>query len=147
MTISSRIRGNAGIVLTLKKSTGTATAFNDDAKEVVISGTDKDDNDLTFTEAMSGEVQNPTVKIKAIQSTDQTSLHQFMLDNLGQTVEMVYGPHGNATPAAGKPHFKVTGLVIANIPDIGGPARRTTEGYEFEVELQGELLTKVTSGA
>lgn len=146
MTTSNRIRGNTGIVLTLKKGATAATSYSDDAKEVVISGTDKDDNDITFADVTAGALQDATIKIKAIQSTDATSLHQFLFDNQGVEVELVYGPHGNATPTATQPHFKVTKLKIENIPDIGGPARKSTEGYDFDYELKSSgTLTKVTS--
>ncbi|WP_311210906.1 MULTISPECIES: hypothetical protein [unclassified Aeromicrobium] len=147
MTTSTRIYGNHNIVLTLKKSTGTATGFGDDCKGVRIGGEDKDAGDLTFAEVDAGSIQDPVLKLKFIQSTASTSLHQFLLDNQGALVEAVYAPHGNATASATQPHFKVTNLKIEGIPEIGGDVNKEAVGYESEVELKakGGTLTKVTS--
>lgn len=146
---SARIYGNHGVVLTLKKSGtgGTAAAFGDDCKGIRVSGEDKDSNDITFSEAAAGAVQNPLVKVKFIQSTAPGSLHQYLFDNQGEVVEAVYAPHGNATPTTAEPHFKVTKLKIAGIPEIGGDATRESVGFESEVELKSEggEITKITT--
>jgi len=144
---SARIYGNHGIVLTLKKSTGTASPFGDDCKGVRISGEDKDSNDITFSEAAEGAVQNPLLKLKFIQSTAASSLHQYLFDNQGEVVEAVYAPHGNASPSASQPHFKVTALKISGIPEIGGDATKETVGFETEVELKSEggTVEKITA--
>lgn len=147
MATSARIYGNSGIVLTLKKASGTATAFADDCKGVRITGEDKESGDLTFGDVLSGTVQNPVVKLKFIQSTASTSLHQFLFDNQGALVELVYAPHGNASPSAAQGHFKVTNLKIEGIPEIGGDATRERTGYESEVELKSVdgVLTKIVA--
>lgn len=147
MPVSPRIYGNHGIVLTLKKGTGTASAFGDDCKGVVISGDDKDGGDITFAEVAAGAVQDPVIKLKYIQSTSSSSLHQFMFDNQGEIVEAVYAPHGNATASPTQPHFKITGLKIEGIPEIGGDVSREAVGYETETELKavGGTLVKVTA--
>lgn len=145
MATSARIYGNHGIILTLKKGTGTPTAVGDDCKGVRISGEDKDSSDITFAEAADGAVQNPVVKLKFVQSTATASLHQFLFDNQGEVVELVYGPHGNATASATQAHFKVTDVKIEGIPEIGGDATKDTTGFETEVELKSSgVVTKVT---
>lgn len=146
MTTSNRITGNHGIVLTMKKGATAAVSFADDAKGVKISGDDKDSGDLTFAEAAAGATQNPNVKLKFIQSTDSASLHQYLFDNQGATVDVVYGPHGNAAASPAQPHFKVTNVLISGIPEIGGDATTETQGFETEVELKSTgTVTKVTA--
>lgn len=144
---SARIYGNKGVVLTLKKGTGTPSAFGDDCKGITISGEDKDDSDITFAEAAAGAVQDPVLKLKFVQSTAAASLHQFLFDNQGETLEAVYAPHGNAAPSAAQPHFKVTGLKISGIPEIGGEATRERTGFETEVEIpsQDGTVTKISA--
>lgn len=136
MTTSARIYGNHNIVFTIKKSTGSATAFGDDLKSCLTGGEDKDSGDITFAEAAGGTVQNPTVKLKLIQSTAAGSLWRFLFDNQGEVVEIIYGPHGNASPTAAQPHQKITEVKISGIPELGGEATKETTGFETEVELK-----------
>lgn len=145
MAVSTRLRGNQGLILTLKKGAATATSFADDVKKWELTPEDADSNDITFAEAMAGLAAKWTLKLTAITSADTTSLFAFLWDNAGQDVEVVLGPYGNATATPTKPHYKFT----ANLglkPGLQNEARTEKTGAEFEKELEviGDVL-KVTA--
>ncbi len=136
---SQRLRGNTGLHLTFKDDADPVFAADKDVKSCQITSEDKDDSDLTFYEAASGETKDYAIELTAIQSTSTGSLWRYLWDNPGVEVAVVYGPHGNAVPTEDKPHFLFTAKADGR-PAIGGEARRTKEGQEFEYTMQ------VTSG-
>lgn len=123
---SEAIRGNAGIVFTIG-----GTAFDQDTKAVTLTPEDRDDADVTFAEAESGDVTVSTLNLTGIQSTKAGSLWRYLWEHAGEEVAVVYGPHGNALPTADKPHFLVT-VKLGNRPSLGGEARRAKDRYDFE---------------
>lgn len=147
MTTSTRLRGNAKPVFTLKLGAGSATSYADDVKKWELSFDDKDDSDLTFAEAAAGLLKDATLKLTAVFSFDAGSLAAFLWDNAGQDLVVDFGPWGNATATATKPHF--TGTAATDGPyGFSNEAKspKDVTGAEFEVELKfSTALTKVTS--
>lgn len=139
ITVPEAIRGNAGLFATIAPVVdgvaGTAVDYSGNLKAVDIAGEDKDDSDLTFYEAAQGETKDYTVTLTAIQSTVVGSLWRLLWDNPGGEFAFVYGPHGNATPTADKPHFEMT-LKADGRPSIGNTARRSKDREEFEYALE-----------
>lgn len=131
---SERLRGNSGLFLTMQIDSETAFAADGDVKSCEITSDDKDDSDLTFAEAAQGDTKDYNVELTAIQSTATGSLWRLLWENPGQEFACVYGPHGNATATAEKPHFLFTAKSDGR-PGLGGEARRTKEGQEFEYVL------------
>ncbi|WP_311209380.1 MULTISPECIES: hypothetical protein [unclassified Aeromicrobium] len=145
MAVSTRLRGNTGLVLKLKVGAAAAIEFGGDVKSARLTTEDKDDSDLTFEEAASGDVKDFILALTAIQSTDAGSLWRFLWDNPGAEIVVVYGPHGNTAASVSKPHFTFT-VKADGKPEVGGEARRTTEGQEFEYELKATTaVTLVTA--
>ena len=131
ITAPEPILGNVGLVAKID-----GTDYSNNIKEVTPGSEDKDDSDLTFAEAISGDVKDFNVTIKALASTAVGSLWRFLWDNPGEEFPFVYGPHGNAVATADKPHFLMT-LKAAGRPDLpANTARRTKERGEFEVTLE-----------
>ena len=135
MTVSNRVRGNTGVVLKLKIGATAAVDYGGDCKSVRITTEDKDDGDLTFEEAMSGDLKDFILNLTAIQSTDAASLWRYLWDNPGATISVVYGPHGNTAASATKPHFSFD-VKASGKPEIGGEARRTNDGQDFEYQMK-----------
>lgn len=139
MTTNTGIRGNAGIVAKFAIGAAPAVDFSGDVKALTIDSDDKDDSDLTFEEAASGETKDYKVTTTALQSTVATSFWRYLWDNPGEEFAVTYGPHGNALPTADKPHFLMT-LKANGKPKIGGEAKRAKDRYDFDYEFE------VTSG-
>lgn len=145
MATSSRLRGNSGLVLSIKKGAAAAASFADDVKSYELTSDDADDSDLTFAEAAAGLTAAFTLSVTAITSFDAGSLYAYLWDNAGSDVTIVVGPWGNATPTATKPHFQMAAN-LGRKPGISNEARTSTEGAEFTAEfaVQGDV-TKLTS--
>ena len=62
-----------------------------------------------------------TCAVTGFQDTAAASLHSFLWANPGETVNISYAPHGNASPSAGQPWFTATGYA-ETIPALGGAA-------------------------
>lgn len=62
-----------------------------------------------------------TCAVTGFQDTAAASLHSFLWDNPGVTVNISFAPHGNATPSASQPWFTATGYAEV-VPDLGGTA-------------------------
>jgi len=62
-----------------------------------------------------------TCAVTGFQDTAAASLHSFLWDNPGVTVNISFAPHGNATPSASQPWFTATGYA-ETVPDLGGTA-------------------------
>lgn len=62
-----------------------------------------------------------TVAVTGFQDTAAASLHSVLWANPGQTVNISYAPHGNATPSAAQPWFTMSGYA-ETLPDLGGAA-------------------------
>lgn len=139
MTVSTGIRGNAGILATFAIGVAPAKDFEGDVKAFTIDSEDKDDSDLTFEEASTGETKDYKVTVTALQSTAAGSFWRYLWDNPGEEFAVVYGPHGNAVPTADQPHFLMT-LKANGRPKIGGEAKRAKDRYDFDYEME------VTSG-
>lgn len=140
MTTSTGIRGNAGIVAKFTHGADPAKEFDGDVKAFTIDSEDKDDSDLTFEEAASGDSKDYKVTVTALQSTAALSFWRFLWDNAGEEVAVVYGPHGNALPTADQPHFLMTLKCPSGKPKLGGEAKRAKDRYDFDTEFE------VTSG-
>lgn len=146
MATSNRLKGKEGFYLSLKNGTAAAfTAAADDCKEWEITSDDKDDSDLTFSEALAGNVKVYTLKLTGLVSFDPTSLWMYLWNNPGAEVNVILGPKGNSVAAAGKPLFSF----VANTggkPELRNEARVSNEGAEFEHELKASTdLTLATS--
>lgn len=135
---STGIRGNEGLLASFTIGATTET-FDGDIKKFQIVPKDKDDSDLTFLEAASGEDKDYDVTVTALQSTDAASFWRYLWDNPGAEFTVVYGPHGNAVPSADQPHFLMT-LKANGKPAIGVEAKRGKERGDFDYTLE------VTSG-
>lgn len=125
------VLGNAGLVALLD-----AVDYSNNIKEVTLEGEDKDDSDLTFAEAASGDVKDYAVTLKSIASTAVGSLWRYLWDNPGGEFPFVYGPHGNAVPTEDKPHFLMTLKADGRPTPPNNTARRTKDRGEFEATLQ-----------
>lgn len=144
MAVSTRITGNAGAFFSLKVGASAAVVF-DDLKSYELSNEPKDDSDVTFSEAASGQAVNWTFSGTAIASDDATSLESYLRANVGQNVELVLGRNGNATASPTKPHRKGT-FKIAQEPGYAGEATFSENGLDFDFELVGKTaLTKVVA--
>jgi hypothetical protein len=141
MTVSTGLRGNSGAYLTMKIGAATATDFSGDLKQIRLTSEDKDDSDLTFEEAASGDTKAYTLALTGIQSTATGSLWKYLWDNPGAEITVVYGPHGNAAPSVTQPHFSMT-VKASGKPEIGGEAKRSKERFSFDYEC--EVLTGPT---
>jgi hypothetical protein len=83
-----------------------------------------------------------TCAVSGFQDTAAASLHSELWANPGQTVNISFAPHGNATPTAAQPHFTATGYPEI-VPDLGGAAG---EFFVFDLNLiLDEKPTKVTA--
>ena len=136
MSTSSRLRGNANPVFTLKKGAAAAVPYADDIKSWELTWDDKDSDDLTFYEASLGILQQATLKITAVLSWDAGSLCSYLWDQAGQDLLVVLGPWGNATPSTTKPHFTGTAATKGR-PPLQNEAKLSSDvsGAEFEIEF------------
>jgi hypothetical protein len=62
-----------------------------------------------------------TLAVTGFQDTASNSLHSVLWANPGQTVNISYAPHGNATATSAEPWFTMSGYA-ETLPDIGGAA-------------------------
>lgn len=62
-----------------------------------------------------------TCAVSGFQDTAAASLHSVLWANPGETVNISFAPHGNATPSAAQPWFTATGYA-ETVPDLGGAA-------------------------
>ena len=133
---SKRLRGNADPVFTLKLGAAPAVPMNEDLKTSELTWEDKDDSDLTFSEAAAGLLQDGTLTLTAVASTDEESFWRWCWDHPGQDVVVVWGPHGNAVPTADQPHFTGTAST-AGKPELKNEAKSPKDktGSEFEIEF------------
>lgn len=144
MATSSRIKGNLNPVFTLKVGAAAAASYADDLKAIGISSDDKDSGDLTFAEAAGGVGKQWTLGVTGVASWDTTALYKYLWSNAGSEVVCVWGPYGNATPTATKPHFSFSFTAVK--PDFETEASTEGTGAEFEVELKCTTdITLVTS--
>lgn len=130
MAVSAGLRGKSGIVATFD-----AADFAGDVKAMRITAEDKDDSDLTFEEAASGETKDHSVTVTAIQSTAAASFWRLLWDDPGGEFAVVYGPHGNAVPTAAQPHFTFTAKASGR-PEIGKEASLSKNRADFEYVLE-----------
>lgn len=143
MATSTRLRGNINPIFTLKLGAGTAASFSDDLKNYTLSSDEKDDSDLTFAEAAAGTGADWTLSITALVSNDTGSLFAYLWANPGVDLLVVLAPHGNATPAATKPHYTFT-MNTGFPPDLSNEAKGGSDvsGAEFEKEFK--ISTQIT---
>jgi hypothetical protein len=144
-TVPTGIRGNEGLVAKFTLG-ATTTEFDGDIKAFNIESENKDDSDLTFLEAASGDSKDYTVKVTALQSTEATSFWRYLWDNPGEEFTVVYGPHGNAVASASQPHFLMT-LKADGKPPIGGEAKRGKDRYSFDYEFEVTAGPTLDDGA
>jgi hypothetical protein len=145
MAVSTRLRGNEGVVFSLKIGAGSAVTF-DDVKAVSWEKDDADDSDLTFYEAAQGLSKVYTLTVTGIVSHDSGSFYEWCWANPGATnVTLVYGPHGNATATATKPHYSFA-VTNTGLPVFDHEANVDNTGAEFEYVFNVVgTPTKVTS--
>lgn len=147
MATSSRLRGNVNPIFTLKLGVGAAVSYSDDLKKVSLKSEDKDDSDLTFAEAAAGLAKDWTVTLTGIISWDSGALYAYLWDNPGAEWVLTYGPYGNATPTATKPHYQIT-VNNSGKPGFDAEAKSPKDltGAEFEHELYGTTdIAKLTA--
>lgn len=125
-TVHEGIRGNTGIV-----STFDGDAMDGDVKNMRITTEDKDDSDLTFAEAASGETKDFQLTVTALQSTAAGSFWRLVWDDPAGEFAVVYGPHGNALPTVDKPHFNMT-VKATGKPEVGREASTGKQRADFE---------------
>lgn len=136
MPTSTRIKGR-NLVLTLD-----GNDYAVDASSVVLTNEDADGEVRTFN-----DITPPKqwfFEIDGIQSTDTSSLWDFLWDNDNSAVNFVFKPHGNTTATASQPHFTGT-CEIKGKPPIGGQADQT---FVFSTRLDlliGTEPTRVTA--
>lgn len=145
-TVHDAVRGNAGIVAQFAQDADPAVDYDGDIRNFVITSADKDDSDLTFAEAASGDTKDFSVTTTALQSTQAGSFWLLLWENPGAEFAVTYGPYGNAVPTADKPHFLMT-LKANGKPEVGTEAKRSKEratfDYTFEVTAGPTLDTGV----
>lgn len=145
---SRRLRGNANPIFTLKLGDAAAAAYNEDLKTTELAWEDKDDSDLTFSEAAAGLLQDGTLTVGAVTSTDVDSFWRWCWDHPGQDVEVVWGPHGNALPTEDKPHFVGTASTTGKPPlanEAKSPKDKT--GADFEIDFVFSTDVLIVDGA
>lgn len=139
MTVHAGITGNKGLVAKFAIPPAATVEYDGDIKNFRITSEDKDDTDLTFAEAASGDTKDFSVVVTAIQSTEAGSFWMLLWENPGTEFTVIYGPHGNAVASETQPHFLMT-LQADGKPEIGGEARRGKDRNDFEYTFE------VTSG-
>lgn len=129
------IRGNAGLYATFD-----GNAVDGDVKAMRLTTEDRDDADLTFLEAASGETKDYSLVVTAIQSTAAGSFWRMVWDDPSGEYAVVYGPHGNVTPTADRPHFTFT-VRAAGRPEIGTEASlsRTRADFEYTFDVTSPI--------
>lgn len=125
-TVPEAVRGNSGIVATFD-----GDPYDGNVKAMRITTEDKDDSDLTFLEAASGETKDYQLTVTAIQSTVIGSLWRLVWDEPAGEFAVVYGPHGNAVPSVTQPHFLMT-VKAQGRPEIGAEASLSKQRADFE---------------
>ena len=83
-----------------------------------------------------------TCSVTGFQDTAAASFHSWLWANPGQTVDITFAPHGNATPSASQPHFTATGYA-ETVPNLGGAAG---EFFTFDIKFMLDAKpTRVTA--
>lgn len=62
-----------------------------------------------------------TCAVTGFQDTAAASLHTYLWENPGVSIDIVYAPHGNGSPSASQPLFEATGYA-ETVPNLGGAA-------------------------
>jgi hypothetical protein len=135
-TVHEGLRGNSGLVATFD-----AAPYDGDVKAMRLTTEDKDDSDLTFLEAASGETKDYSLTVTAIQSTATGSFWRMVWDDPGGEFAVVYGPHGNAVPSAAQPHFTFTAKATGR-PEIGKEASlsKTRADFEYTFDVTSPIV-------
>ena len=143
MSTPTRLKGNQGFYLSLQEDEETAIVFSDDVRSFELSYKDKDDSDLTFTEAASGLGQFAELKLTSLVSFDTASLWQFAFTNPGATVSVVLAPFGNAVASSTQPQLTFDATMPGK-PGISNEAILTAKakGQTYDLVLTG--VTEVT---
>lgn len=130
------IRGNSGIVAKFD-----AADYDGDVKAMRLTTEDKDDSDLTFLEAASGETKDYQLTVTAIQSTQAGSLWRLVWDEPAGEFAVVYGPHGNVAPSVAQPHFTFTAKATGK-PEIGKEASlsKTRSDFEYVFDVTSAIV-------
>ena len=79
-----------------------------------------------------------TCAVTGFQDTAAASLHTYLWNNPGATIDIVYAPHGNGSPSATQPLFEARGYA-ETVPNLGGAA-----GEYFVYDLNIILEAKPT---
>ena len=77
-----------------------------------------------------------TCTVTGFQDTAAASLHTYLWNNPGATLDIIYAPHGNGSPSAAQPLFEATGYA-ETIPDLGGAAGEFFT-YDLNIILNGK---------
>lgn len=107
----------------------------------------KNDSDaLTFADhAAGGKTFKRMLKVKAIQSTDPTSLHQLIEKSLGKPLTVTLAPHGNKTASENQPHY--TGTITPDIPPTMSSEAGDEKGSTWELEFELTNYAAKTTGS
>ncbi len=135
------LRGNSGIVASFD-----GDPMDGDVKAMRLTTEDKDDSDLTFLEAASGETKDYQLTVTAIQSTAAGSFWRMVWDDPGGEFAVIYGPHGNALPTVEKPHFTFT-VKATGRPEIGKEASLSKTRADFEYVFDVTSSIELDDGA
>lgn len=125
-TVEGAVRGNSGIVAKID-----GEDYDHNVKNMRLTTEDKDDSDLTFREAASGETKDYKLNVTAVQATAAGTFWRKVWDEPGGEYPVVYGPHGNAVPTAEKPHFLMV-VKAQGRPEIGTESSLSKNRADFE---------------
>jgi len=138
MATPTRLKGNQGFYLTLKEGISAAVVYSDDVRSFELTYKDKEDSDLTFTEAATGLGQFAELKLTALVSFDAGCLWQYADANPGATVSVVVAPFGNVTPSSTQPHI-VFDATMPGRPSLSNEAvlAAKAKGQTYDIVLTG----------
>ena len=103
---------------------------------------------VTFAAALEGGAKEYTLNLTFPQDHSTGSLWELMEANVGQEIDVLYRPYGNATATATRPHFEFTVTVTRpNGTILGGEADSSTTAVNT-LDVEWKLTAapvKVTS--
>jgi hypothetical protein len=81
-----------------------------------------------------------TCAVTGFQDTAAASLHTYLWENPGVSIDIVYAPHGNGSPSAAQPLFEATGYAEV-VPTLGGAAGEFFV-YDLNIILDGKPVRR-----
>jgi hypothetical protein len=83
-----------------------------------------------------------TCAVTGFQDTAANSLHTYLWNNPGATIDIVYAPHGNGSPSASQPLYEATGYA-ETVPNVGGAAGEFFV-YDLNIILNGKPTRRIS---